>query len=115
MKLYLLLKNVPELKHLTREERGLIHRSCYQQFGMQSWKTWLGLLLYGLCGGCGVVCGKLLFQHSPVSFYPAMFTGTMIGVGVGFSLFRMIIIGYLRPYYPDCIRELKSKPTNSGS
>lgn len=112
MKPYFLLKNVPELKDLTRAERGMVHRSCYQQFGMRSWKTWLGLLLYGLCGGGGVVSGKLLFQHTPMPFYPAMFVGTSIGVGIGFSLFRLIVIGYLRPFYSDCIREMKRKPVN---
>lgn len=108
MKPYLLLKNVPELKALTSAQRGMVHRSCYQQFGMRSWRIWLALLLYGLCGGGGVVSGKLLFQHTPISFYPAMLIGTILGIGIGFLLFRLIVIEYLRPFYPDCIKEMKS-------
>ncbi len=113
MNLYIRLKNVPELKGLTVRQRSVVHRLCYQRYGFNSWKIWLALLFYGFCGGLGVVAGKILFLRFGLAFFPAMLIGTLAGAGVGFIIFRNIVIQHLRPFYAECIKEALQPPAAS--
>lgn len=112
MNLYITLKSVPELKGLTAQQRALVHRLCYQRYGFNSWKIWLALLFYGFCGGLGVVGGKLLFLRVGLPFFPSMLIGTLVGAGVGFIVFRNVVIQHLRPFYPACVKEALQPPAN---
>lgn len=104
MKLYLRLQDVPELRDLPPKQRSLVHRCCYQMYGATSWKTFVALMLYGLCGGVGMVGGKLLYPHLKFPLIFLLMAGTIVGGAIGFALYRSIVIGHLRQYYTDFIR-----------
>lgn len=110
MKFYIRLKDAPELQGLSASQRALVHRLCYQRCVGSAWQIWLANLLLGLCGGFGVWAGKLAAQFSDLPFMPTIIAGTCVGAMVGFLVFRQIVISHLRPFYPECIKEMAQKP-----
>lgn len=59
MPIYWTLKSVPELSHLSRQERGL----AWQRVGLKTlrhWQAWLGLIVCAGCAGMGSYLGTLV-------------------------------------------------------
>ena len=111
MNYYLRLKHVPELQGLSASQRSLVHRACYQVYGARSWKTLLGLMMFGLCSALGIVAGGRVFMHAlGWTFFPSMTLGTLLGMGAGYCIYWPVLINHLRPYYVEFLKNAPSKP-----
>jgi len=86
MKIYWTLKSIPELSHLTFQERGKRWRSAYKLI-FRHWQTWCGLLICGLCVGAGT------------SYYGT--PGLIISGGLGGFIYGNIAVYVARRYYRD--------------
>lgn len=84
MKIYWTYKSIPELKDLSRRERGRRWRSAYKS-AFRHWQTWGGLVLGGVLAGVGAYVGGIV--------------GAVISGGVGGFIYSQIVTLVVLKHY----------------
>lgn len=90
MKIYWTYKSIPELKDLSRRERGRRWRSAYKS-AFRHCQTWVGLVLCGVLAGAGAHFGGII--------------GAVITGGVGGFIYSQIVTLVVLKHYRHRLKD----------
>ena len=91
MKIYWLLKSIPELAEMPKKERKAIwRRCCWKVF--RHWQTWLALIVCGACARLGVILGQMWVGNYIVGAAVGGAVGAAVGGGIGGFVFAQVAI-----------------------
>lgn len=100
MKLYVRLKDVPELALLAPKQRRRVHDLCFQRYFLYAPPTRGSLTAYGLFLAISIF-GGLLGSGGATSW--GTLAPMVLATGLGLLVVRMVAIPGLRPFYKKYI------------
>jgi len=101
MKIYWLLKSIPELAEMPKKERKAIwRRCCWKVF--RHWQTWLALIVCGACAGLG-------------NYIVGAAVGGAVGGGIGGFVFAQVAIAMGRRHIREYLDSQQKTDNTEGN
>ncbi len=107
MKIYWLLKSIPELAEMPKKERKAIWRRCYWKV-FRHWQTCLALIVCGACAGLGVILGQMWVGN----YIVGAAVGGAVGGGIGGFIFAQVATAMARHYIREYLKKSPDEVQN---